>query len=157
MRFQSLFRKLLDILYSNQSKRQLALIVPHVHTIFKSRMRSKRATELIEIYPAHIVNYWMGHTEAVAMAHYRQTTGKAADKFYAQAAGISENTAVQKTVGKTVGEPAETGCSGVERVKASIFASPCNSSACNDWHESAKEAKNPKVAAQGLEPRTRGL
>jgi hypothetical protein len=49
-------------------------------------MRSTRATELIEVYPAHIVNAWMGDTEAVAMAHYRQT-GKAADKFYEQAAG----------------------------------------------------------------------
>ena len=36
-------------------------------------MRSTRATELIEVYPAHIVNYWLGHTEAVAMACYRQT------------------------------------------------------------------------------------
>jgi integrase len=51
-------------------------------------MRSTRATELInEGYPAHMVNAWLGHTEAVAMAHYRQTTGKAADKFYEQAAG----------------------------------------------------------------------
>ena len=49
-------------------------------------MRSTRATELIEVYPAHIVNAWMGHTEAVAMEYYRQT-GKAADKFYEQAAG----------------------------------------------------------------------
>jgi integrase len=48
-------------------------------------MRSTRATELIEDYPAHIVNSWLGHTEAVAMAHYRQT-GKAADKFYEGAA-----------------------------------------------------------------------
>jgi integrase len=45
-------------------------------------MRSSRATELIEEFPAHIVNAWLGHTEAVAMAHYRQTTGKAADKFF---------------------------------------------------------------------------
>ena len=30
------------------------------------------------------------------MAHYRQTTGKAADKFYEQAAGIGKNTAEKK-------------------------------------------------------------
>jgi len=30
-------------------------------------MRSTRATELIEIYPAHVVNAWMGHTEAVVV------------------------------------------------------------------------------------------
>jgi hypothetical protein len=68
----------------------LAVIVPDSGWIASGgkpfqNMRSTRATELIEIYPAHIVNAWMGHTEAVAMAHYRQT-GKAADKFYDQAA-----------------------------------------------------------------------
>ena len=41
-------------------------------------MRSSRATELIEIYPAHVVNAWLGRTEAVAMAHYRQM-GKATE------------------------------------------------------------------------------
>ena len=76
-------------------------------------MRSTRATELIEEYPAHVVNAWLGHTEAVAMAHYRQT-GKAIDKFYEQAAGAGENATVQKTVGKTVGEHAGKGCSGVD-------------------------------------------
>jgi hypothetical protein len=35
-------------------------------------MRSTRATELIAECPAHIVNAIMGHTEAVAMKHYRQ-------------------------------------------------------------------------------------
>ena len=70
-------------------------------------MRSTRATELIETYPAHIVNAWMGHTEAVAMACYRQTETKAADKFYEQAAG-------EKMCGKTVGEHAGMGCFGVE-------------------------------------------
>jgi hypothetical protein len=37
-------------------------------------MRSTRATELIRTEPAHIVNAIMGHTEAVAEAHYRQVT-----------------------------------------------------------------------------------
>ena len=64
-------------------------------------MRSTRATELIEEFPAHMVNAWLGHTEAVAMAHYRQTTGKAAEKFFDQAAGAN------KTPGaKTVAEHA---------------------------------------------------
>ena len=34
-------------------------------------MRSSRATELIAIFPAHVVNKIMGHTEAVAMAPNR--------------------------------------------------------------------------------------
>jgi len=74
-------------------------------------MRSTRATELVEIYPNHIVNEWMGHTEAVA--HYRQTTGKAIEKFYEQAAGTGKKPP-QKNAGKTVREHAETGCSMVE-------------------------------------------
>ena len=31
----------------------------------------------------------MGHTEAVAMTHYRQSTGKASEKFFDQVAGES--------------------------------------------------------------------
>jgi len=115
-------------------------------------MRSTRATELIEEYPAHMVNAWMGHTEAVAMTHYRQTVGKSADKFYDQAAGHDENTTAKKTVGKTVGEHAGMGCFGIEVKKTETDASPCTSTACNDIQESAKGAKNPKVAGAGLEP-----
>ena len=70
-------------------------------------MRSTRATELIEEYPAHMVNAWMGHTEAVAMEHYRQATGKAAEKFYEQAAG-------KKQVQDFTHVHADTGCFGVE-------------------------------------------
>ena len=98
------------------------------------------AITMIEIYPAHIVNAWMGHTEAVAMAHYRQTTGKAADKFYAQAAGIAENTAVQKTVGGHAG----TGCFGVEVAKTGIAITPYISTACNESQESAHGQKTQK-------------
>ena len=63
----------------------------------------------------------IGHTEAVEMEHYRQT-GKAAEKFYEQAAGA----------GKYF----------VEK---------------NGAEMGVEHAKKPKVAAQGLEPRTRGL
>ena len=72
-------------------------------------MRSSRATELIDDYPAHIVNAWLGHTEAVAMAHYRQSTGKAAEKFYEQAA--EQRT---KKVKEFTKEHAGIGCFGVE-------------------------------------------
>ncbi|MCL2709517.1 MAG: site-specific integrase [Planctomycetaceae bacterium] len=76
-------------------------------------MRSSRATELIEIYPAHVVNYWLGHTEAVAMEHYRQT-GKAIDKFYEQASG--------KNAGAESGaEHAEKGQKGAERGRIGKF------------------------------------
>lgn len=35
-------------------------------------MRATRATELVHKHPAHLVNAWLGHTEAVALSHYRQ-------------------------------------------------------------------------------------
>jgi len=89
-------------------------------------MRSTRATELIEDYPAHGVNAWLGHTEAVAMAHYRQT-GKAIDKFYEQAAGHQP-----KQVKDFTKEHAGIGHSGVEVKKSGIAATSCDSTACNE-------------------------
>ena len=37
-------------------------------------LRSTRETELMEIYPAHVVVSWIGHSEKVARQHYLQTT-----------------------------------------------------------------------------------
>lgn len=37
-------------------------------------LRSTRETELMEIYPAHVVCKWIGNTEAVARKHYLQLT-----------------------------------------------------------------------------------
>ena len=111
-------------------------------------MRSSRATELIEEYPAHMVNAWLGHTEAVAMAHYRQTTGKAADKFYDQAAGIGKNTTPQKNVAKTVAEHAGIGCFGVDAENSDIATTPCISTTCDDMQDNAKEQNSQKWRGQ---------
>ena len=118
-------------------------------------MRSTRATELIEIYPAHMVNAWLGHTEAVAMAHYRQTTGKAAEKFFEQAAGV-DKPPTGKNGGKTVGEHAGIALPGVEVKKTDIAVSPYISTPCNDSRCNAKSAKPPPIAGQGFEPRLNG-
>jgi integrase len=48
-------------------------------------LRSTRATELADIFPAHVVNAWLGHTEAVAQEHYRQVT----DEHYRRALGLA--------------------------------------------------------------------
>jgi len=37
-------------------------------------MRASRATELADTYPSHVCAAWLGHTEAVADAFYRQVT-----------------------------------------------------------------------------------
>jgi hypothetical protein len=86
-----------------------------------NNMRSTRATELVEIFPSHIVNEWMGHTEAVAMAHYRQATGKAADKFFEQAA---KGLPVKKIGAKMGVEHAGKGCSGVAGKKPALLQVP---------------------------------
>ncbi len=39
-------------------------------------LRVSRITELVEKYPAHVVNAWMGNTEAVSVASYRKVTAE---------------------------------------------------------------------------------
>jgi integrase len=112
-------------------------------------MRSSRATELIEIFPAHIVNAWMGHTEAVAMAHYRQT-GKAADKFFDQAAGAGE-IPTEKKGGNSVGEHAGMACPEYEVGLLDIYASSGISTACNDMRNPLQGKDLGQVAGAGLE------
>jgi len=43
-----------------------------VPTIPWNNMRASRATELAEDYPGHVAAAWLGHTEEIANAHYRQ-------------------------------------------------------------------------------------
>ncbi len=51
-------------------------------------LRSTRATELLDDYPAHVVNDWLGHSERVANEHYRQTTQ---DHFERAVKGITKS------------------------------------------------------------------
>lgn len=37
-------------------------------------LRATRATELADEFPSHVCEQWLGHTEAIAKAHYRQVT-----------------------------------------------------------------------------------
>ena len=41
-------------------------------------LRSSRETELLELFPVHVVALWMGHDAKVCLKHYAQTT---ADHF----------------------------------------------------------------------------
>jgi len=116
-------------------------------------MRSTRATELIdEDYPAHMVNAWLGHTEAVAMKHYRQATGKAAEKYFERASRSDEATTVKKPVVKTVAEHAGMGCFVVEVENSDFVATPYISTTCNESGRGAKRVKTIQITRQGLEP-----
>ena len=114
-------------------------------------MRSTRATELIEIYPAHIVNAWLGHTEAVAMKHYRQTTGRAADKFFEQAAGIGKPSP-EKNSAKMGAEHARKGCCVVEEGNGATIASPGISSVCDNTQNNAMVQNHPLLRDRDSNP-----
>ncbi|MCL2744982.1 MAG: hypothetical protein FWE67_14145 [Planctomycetaceae bacterium] len=70
-------------------------------------MRSTLATELIAIFPAHIVNAIMGHTEEVAKIHYRQVLPSDYQK-------LADFQTDKKSVGNSVGKHAGIGLKGVE-------------------------------------------
>jgi integrase len=55
-------------------------------------LRSTRQTELAEIFPAHVVCYFMGNSEAVAKKHYLQVT----DEHYQKAAHITAQTGANR-------------------------------------------------------------
>jgi len=87
-------------------------------------MRSSRATELVAIYPAHVVNAIMGHTEAVAMAHYRQVLDSDFEKMSALVTDKNEGQ-------DSVKEPAILGLNRLETENSefavtSTVATPCN-------------------------------
>jgi integrase len=46
-------------------------------------LRSSRETELLEMFPVHVVALWMGHDAKVSLKHYAQTT----DEHFERAAG----------------------------------------------------------------------
>lgn len=39
-----------------------------------TNLRSSAATDLVERFPPHVVNSWLGHSEEIARQHYRQVT-----------------------------------------------------------------------------------
>ena len=98
------------------------------------------------MFPEYLVNRWIGHTQKVAEAHYTQTLpSDFIDAYNAE-----------KNVGKTVGEHAEMGCSGVEAAKKFPTESPTFhpsiSMACNEMHCNSRTQKKRPIAGAGLEP-----
>ena len=55
-------------------------------------LRASRATELVEHYPGHVAADWLGHTEAIADEHYRQTTTEHYTRAAAEPTGSTERT-----------------------------------------------------------------
>ena len=57
-------------------------------------LRASRATELADLYPSHVCAAWLGHTERIADAFYRQVT----DEHFTRATSAAQNPAQQPHV-----------------------------------------------------------
>lgn len=69
-------------------------------------LSSSRATELADLFPSKVAADWLGHTEAIADKHYRQTTrehferaikGEGGALSLALLRGASQSTAEQES------------------------------------------------------------
>lgn len=69
-------------------------------------MRASRATELAALYPAAVCTAWLGHTQAVATAHYHMVR----DSDFERAAGIPTGGA--KSGADAAQNPAQQGAAG---------------------------------------------
>ncbi len=67
-------------------------------------LRSTRETELMEIYPSHVVVSWIGHSEKVARKHYLQTT----DAHFGKAVTPKPVESVASSEPETSSEPDES-------------------------------------------------
>ena len=109
-------------------------------------MRSSRATELMSQYPAKLCTEWMGHSQAIAEAHYQQVR----DEDYTRAAstpigGVSQSGAL---VSQNASQhEAASGCtgsqSGAQTKKGQAFM-PVPSTSCS-------LVQNESMGIRGLE------
>lgn len=55
-------------------------------------LRASRENELMQVYPAHVVMEWIGHTASVAQSHYLKVT----DDDFERASSKAAQKAAQK-------------------------------------------------------------
>lgn len=70
-----------------------------------NNLRASRATELAEDFPGHVAAAWLGHTEEIADAHYRQVLPSHFDKATqnpTQTATEIEDNGVNRTESKVI-------------------------------------------------------
>jgi len=97
-----------------------------------TNLRSSRATELVEHFPGHVAAEWLGHTEAVANEHYRQTTAE----HYAKAAATPTGDLPRAASGAAVtnrisGQENETGRPASEARRPEKQNSPIIAGLCD--------------------------
>ena len=118
-------------------------------------LRASRATELADAFPSHVAAAWLGHTEAIANAHYRQVT----DDHFASAVKVSNTSKHpdERVSGNPTRNPtqhiAETRCNDKNMIinqNENRPEFPSDSSQCISLHDRV-------MAPPGLEPGTLGL
>ena len=113
-----------------------------------------RATEPAEEFPGHVAAAWLGHTEAIADAHYRQVL----PEHFARA--ITATTSKLETVHATVHDVVqstvqETVPHGVAVHRTELQTPPNHLTACELAQEKAvtRECVRPRILeAGGIEP-----
>ncbi len=63
-----------DCTFSHRIKRIMDLIGVERWPRFFHSMRATRQTELEEVWPSHVVCYWLGNSTEIARRHYLMTT-----------------------------------------------------------------------------------
>ncbi len=100
-------------------------------------LRVSRATELADEFPSHVCAAWLGHSEKIADAFYRQTT----DAHFERAIGAAQNPAQYG---------AETPCKGRKADRSIMRKTPVfqgHSAPCDT-------VQKPNMGVEGLEPPT---
>ena len=82
-------------------------------------LRLTRSTELRDVYPSHLVAAWLGHTEAVADAHYGQVTEEHFEAAAGQHAANALHYALQQAPTRCCKELSE-------ETRNTVFAASCD-------------------------------
>ena len=69
-------------------------------------LRASRENELMQVYPAHVVMEWIGHTASVAQSHYLKVTD---DDFERASGKAAQNAAHSASVRRRQGASQPTG------------------------------------------------
>lgn len=113
-------------------------------------LRSSRATDWVEVYPSHIVAAWLGHSTAIAAAHYLQVRDHHFDAVIAGSGNHATRHATRATpVEALQGAVAVSQAPSLEWMEdevESVLASQGVATACM--------VNNCLVGGEGLEPPT---
>jgi len=111
-------------------------------------LRASRATELADKYPSHVGAAWLGHTETIADAHYRQVTAEHYDRAAQEATGIMPTFGRKKLAQK----PAQSPHVLVNQGSSRNETSPANP----EIGEACETMTTPPLNIRRHEPRRRG-